>query len=98
MAVLLALLVNPQDMGQVIGRSGQTARALRTILRAVGAKNNARVNLKIHEPEGSTRPPRREVGGAPTAAPVAAAAAPAAAAPRELSQEEVDAAVGDLDL
>ena len=99
MGVLITLHVNPQDMGQVIGRSGQTARALRTILRAVGAKNNARVNLKIHEPEGSIRPPRREQGGVPAAAPVAAAAAaPAAAAPRELSQEEVDAAVGDLDL
>lgn len=95
MGVLITLHVNPQDMGQVIGRSGQTARALRTILRAVGAKNNARVNLKIHEPEGSTRPPRREAVGA-TAAPVAPQPAPAA--PRELSQEEVDAAVGDLDL
>jgi len=45
-------------MGQVIGRSGQTARSLRTLLRVVGAKNNARVNLKIYEPEGS-RGPRR---------------------------------------
>lgn len=98
MGVLITLHVNPQDMGQVIGRSGQTARALRTLLRAVGAKNNARVNLKIHEPEGSTRPPRREAvaGGVAGAAPVAPVAA--VPAPRELSQEEVDAAVGDLDL
>lgn len=59
MGVLLTLKVNQQDMGYVIGRSGQTARALRTLLRLVGARNNARVNLKIYEPEGSSRGPRR---------------------------------------
>ena len=53
MGVLLSLKVNPADMGQVIGRSGNTAKAIRTLLRVVGAKNNARVNLKIVEPEGS---------------------------------------------
>ncbi len=62
MGVLLNLKVNPEDMGQVIGRSGNTARAIRTLLRVVGAKNNARVNLKIYEPEGSNRVPRREQG------------------------------------
>lgn len=55
MGVLITLKVNPEDMGYVIGRSGQTARALRTLLKIVGAKNNARVNLKIYEPEGSRR-------------------------------------------
>ena len=54
--VLITLDVNPEDMGSVIGRSGQTARAIRTLLRVVGAKNNARVNLKINEPEGGRRP------------------------------------------
>ena len=58
MGVLISLHLNPQDMGQVIGRSGQTAKALRTLLRVVGAKHKARVNLKIVEPEGSTRGPR----------------------------------------
>jgi predicted RNA-binding protein YlqC (UPF0109 family) len=53
--VLLTLYINPADMGAIIGRGGQTARAIRTLLRVVGAKNNARVNLKIHEPEGSNR-------------------------------------------
>ena len=52
--VLIVLSVNPKDMGIVIGRSGSTAKALRTLLRVVGARNNARVNLKINEPEGST--------------------------------------------
>ena len=40
-------------MGKVIGRQGNTAKAIRTILRVVGMKHNARVNLKINEPEGS---------------------------------------------
>jgi uncharacterized protein len=55
MGVLLTLDVNPADMGKVIGRSGNTAKAIRILLRVVGMKNNARVNLKINEPAGSTR-------------------------------------------
>lgn len=57
MGVLITLTVDQNDLGQVIGRQGATARAIRTLLRVVGAKNSARVNLKINEPEGS-RPPR----------------------------------------
>lgn len=60
MGVLITLDVNPEDMGMVIGREGATAKALRTLLRVIGAKNNARVNLKINEPEGSQRKPRPE--------------------------------------
>ena len=52
MGVLLTLKVSKEDMGKIIGKSGQTAKALRTLLRIVGSKNNARVNLKIVEPEG----------------------------------------------
>lgn len=63
MGVLITLHINPNDMGQVIGRMGQTAKALRTLLRVVGAKHKARVNLKIYEPEGSHRGPRREHSG-----------------------------------
>ncbi|MDD5110299.1 MAG: KH domain-containing protein [Patescibacteria group bacterium] len=55
MGVLLTLHVNPEDMGYVIGRQGQTARSIRTLLKIVGAKSNARVNLKIYEPEGSRK-------------------------------------------
>jgi len=51
--VLITLHINPDDMGYVVGRSGQTARAIRTLLKKIGARNNARVNLKIYEPEGS---------------------------------------------
>ena len=50
MGVLLTLKVNPADMGKIIGKSGQTAKALRILLRIIGSKNNARVNLKIVEP------------------------------------------------
>jgi len=52
MGVLLTLKVNPDDMGQIIGRQGSTDKAIRTLLRVVGMKNQARVNLKIEEPEG----------------------------------------------
>lgn len=57
MGVLITLDVDPQDMGQIIGRQGQTAKSIRTLLKVVGAKNNARVNLKIKEPEGG-KPPK----------------------------------------
>src|SRR3990170_3242304 len=56
MGVLISLTVNPADMGKIIGRMGNTAKAIRTLLRIIGMKNNARVNLKINEPEGSLRP------------------------------------------
>ena len=52
MGVLLSLKVHPEDMGQIIGRQGATARAIRNLVRIVGLKNHARVNLKIEEPEG----------------------------------------------
>lgn len=55
MGVLLTLHVNAADMGQVVGRQGATAKAIRSLLRIVGVKNNARVNLKIEEPEGGRR-------------------------------------------
>lgn len=65
MGVLLSLKVHPEDMGQIIGREGSTARSIRSLVRIVGLKNHARVNLKIEEPEGGS--PRRgaaEKGGA----------------------------------
>ncbi len=80
MGVLITLKVNPEDMGYVIGREGSTARALRTLLRTVGAKNNARVNLKIFEPEGSRRFEKR---------------APADAAPAAAQAEPIDTSAID---
>ena len=55
MGVLLTLTVSPDDMGKIIGRDGNIAKALRTLLRVVGMKHNARVNLKINEPVGGKR-------------------------------------------
>lgn len=55
MGVLLTLDVHADDMGKIIGRSGNTAKAIRTLLRVVGMKHDARVNLKINEPEGGQR-------------------------------------------
>lgn len=84
MGVLITLHVNQEDMGYVIGRSGQTARALRTLLRVVGAKNNARVNLKIYEPE-EARQARQNARGPRS--------------PRDSRDEEVDtSAVDDLQI
>ena len=60
MGVLLSLDVHPDDMGKIIGRSGNTAKAIRILLRVVGMKNNARVNLKINEPEGGRKSEPRE--------------------------------------
>ena len=63
MGVLLTLKVNPMDMGQIVGRQGSTAKAIRSLLRIVGIKNNARVNLKIDEPEGGRAPRADREGG-----------------------------------
>ena len=52
MGVLITLQVAKEDMGKVIGRSGQTAKAIRILLRVIGAKSNSRINMKIVEPEG----------------------------------------------
>ena len=81
MGVLLTLDVHADDMGKIIGRSGNTAKAIRTLLRVVGMKNDARVNLKINEPEG---------GGKPVSGEMAAAMAPSgdenSAEPKSLDQ------------
>jgi predicted RNA-binding protein YlqC (UPF0109 family) len=50
--VLLTLSVAQNDMGKIIGRQGNTAKAMRTLLRVVGSKHNAHVSLKINEPAG----------------------------------------------
>ena len=99
MGVLLTLSVNPDDMGQVIGRQGATAKSVRTLLRVIGAKNNARVNLKINEPEGGTG--GKEAPAPADPAPAADAEAAPAAAPADDTPEKttsVDDAIDDLNL
>ena len=57
--VLLELTVDPEDLGRVIGKRGAKAQSLRTLLRALGTKNDARYNLKIVD-NGEPRPPRED--------------------------------------
>ncbi|HVS58477.1 MAG TPA: KH domain-containing protein [Candidatus Saccharimonadales bacterium] len=57
--VLLELTVDPEDLGRVIGKRGATAQSIRTLLRALGTKNDARYNLKIVD-NGIAPPPRRD--------------------------------------
>jgi uncharacterized protein len=57
--VLLELTVDAEDLGRVIGKRGATAQSLRTVLRALGTKNDARYNLKIVD-TGDGRPPRAQ--------------------------------------
>ncbi len=52
MGVLLTVQVSKEDMGKIIGKSGQTAKSIRILLRVIGAKTNTRINMKIVEPEG----------------------------------------------
>lgn len=88
MGVLLTLDVHAEDMGKIIGRSGNTAKAVRTLLRVVGMKNDARVNLKINEPEGG-----KGMGGS-MAAMANADAAMDEDAPHE--EKSLDQAIDDL--
>lgn len=66
--VLLELSVNPEDLGRVIGKRGSTAQSLRTLLRALGTKNDARYNLKIVDtgPPPARRDEPADDSGAPT--------------------------------
>lgn len=61
MGVLISLTISPEDMGKIIGKEGRTVNALRTLLRVLGAKKNARINLKIIEPEGREGRETKEV-------------------------------------
>ena len=92
--VLLTLKVHSEDMGKVIGREGATAKAMRALLRTIGAQENARVNLKIEEPEGSPR-------GQVTPAPEGESAPEGTPAPEPVPEEpaqDVESVVEDLKL
>lgn len=94
MGVLLTLEVSAADMGKIIGRQGNTAKSIRTLLRVVGMKNNSRVNLKINEPEGGLKSPERmaATGAAPAGA--SYASAPSASP----ASKSIDEAMADLKL
>jgi len=97
MGVLVTLKVNPEDMGIIIGRGGQNARAIRTLVRVVGAKNSAHVNLRIEEPEGRERPERSERSARPERSERPEAPSKVAEKAAEASKD-VDKAVEDLNL
>lgn len=84
MGVLLELSVNPDDMGKVIGKAGATAKSIRTLLRVLGSRNDARVNLKIIEPEGSEH---EQAAPAPTSTMADDTAEPAPSAVRDEDTE-----------
>lgn len=81
--VLLELTVDPEDMGKIIGKAGATAKAIRTLLRVLGAKSDARFNLKITEPGGESRPS-------------APASESESEAPASTPAEEADTSVEDI--
>jgi len=89
MGVLLTLDLHGDDMGKVIGRSGNTAKAIRTLLRVVGMKHNARVNLKINEPAGGSRAGSWEGGSS-------SGASSSSSAPASPAMKSVDEAMEDL--
>lgn len=96
LGVLLTLAVNKDDMGKVIGRSGATAKAIRTILRVVGMKNDARVNLKIEEPEGGMRASAGADAGADDGDRGTMADIPAREPKAPVQMRELDDVLGDL--
>ncbi len=96
MGVLLLLTVHPDDMGKIIGKAGNTAKSIRTLLRVVGMKTDARVNLKIEEPEGGRGPAPRE--DEPTQAQDEQVETPATEekAPESAAASAIDDVLGDL--
>ena len=96
--VLLELTVDPEDLGRVIGKRGSTAQSLRTLLRALGTKNDARYNLKIIDtgPPPERREPREE--GAEAKAEKKPEREPVAVAADEPVDEPVAKADDDIDM
>lgn len=100
--VLLQLTVDPEDLGRVIGKRGATAQSIRTLLRALGTKNEARYNLKIvdngepreqrearrEEEKAAAAPAEQAVEEAPTQEPEVAQHEPQQEAPVEETTDE----------
>lgn len=89
--VLLKLTVDNEDLGRVIGKRGSTAQSIRTLLRALGTKNDARYNLKIIDPLGGP-PPRRDDNAAPVDDRPAEDSVPIADEPADTPSDEQTAA------
>lgn len=91
MGVLLTLDISAADMGKIIGRQGNTAKSIRTLLRVVGMKNNSRVNLKINEPVGGLKSEERMASAATSSA-------SATYPPAQSASKTIDEAMADLKL
>ena len=92
MGVLLTLEVGAADMGKIIGRQGNTAKSIRTLLRVVGMKNNSRVNLKINEPVGGLKSAEYMAANPGAAAPVSDRS------PQSQTAKSLEEAMADLKL
>ena len=88
--VLLSLSVDPEDVGRVIGRRGATAQSIRTLLRALGTKNDARYNLKIVNDEAAPAADDGQVAEKPADAPESASDAADEAPVEPASEPEED--------
>ncbi len=96
--VLLELTVDPEDLGRVIGKRGATAQSLRTLLRALGTKNDARYNLKIVDngigaPQGDGSP--ANMADTDTGAASQAPTEPASDEPGVLAVDDTSAGSGN---
>jgi uncharacterized protein len=104
LGVLIELTVDKDDMGVIIGKEGKTAKAIRTLLRVLGAKSDSRINLKIVEPEGSEPREPREHKAEETAhekvepAPEVEEIVEEKVAPKVVEVEEDDDLMADLDI
>lgn len=96
MGVLLLLTVHPDDMGKIIGKAGNTAKSIRTLLRVVGMKTDARVNLKIEEPEGGRGPVPRNDEPVSQSEQVESVETPEEKMPESAAANAIDDALGDL--
>lgn len=97
--VLLSLTVDPEDVGRVIGRRGATAQSIRTLLRALGTKNDARYNLKIVNDEAAPRtekPVREEAAPSEASEPAAETSEPEPVDESEVADDTFDDETSDL--
>jgi uncharacterized protein len=88
--VLLELTVDPEDLGRVIGKRGATAQSLRTLLRALGTKNDARYNLKIVDNGVGAPPASRDNDDKKASSTASAKSSSAAAAPADDEDEDTE--------
>ncbi len=99
LGVLIELTVDREDMGVIIGKEGKTAKAIRTLLRVLGAKSDSRINLKIVEPEGGEpRPERHHEEPRAEEVPVETPAEEKPTAVAPVVEEEEDDLMADLDI